>query len=42
LSSGASALANVVLPAPGSPMMRIFRFTSAPLFDAKYDYYPDV
>src|SRR5580658_8202191 len=30
LMSGASALASVVLPAPGSPMIKILRFTSAP------------
>src|SRR5580700_11431779 len=30
LMSGASALARVVLPAPGSPMIKILRFTSAP------------
>src|SRR5580692_10424024 len=34
LMSGASALASVVLPAPGSPMIRILRFTSTPVGSA--------
>jgi hypothetical protein len=30
LMRGASALARVILPAPGNPMIRILRFTLAP------------